>query len=90
MTSKQKTPPPTTRAQQPVPAEEGATPPTLSTLRKILAGQRAKQPHAGKVQVEDLYPPRGADDDSSDELEPAGCDASARARDVEWTLRLMS
>lgn len=66
-----------------------------STLRpavqKILAGQRAKQGEAERVQVSDLYPQRSVGED------PSGSDADSTdserakwARHVEWTLRLMS
>lgn len=84
MTNKQ-TPPET---QSPSVQNSSALRPAV---QKILAGQRAKQGEAERVQVADLYPQRSVDEDPS--AAEGGSTDSERAkwaRHVEWTLRLMS
>lgn len=60
-------------------------------VQKILAGQRAKQCEAERVQVADLYPQRSADEDPPEsDADRPDSEPAKWARHVEWTLRLMS
>lgn len=63
-------------------------------VQKILAGQRAKQSEAERVQVADLYPQRSAGEDAhesdADGADSVDSESAKWARHVEWTLRLMS
>lgn len=80
---------PTTRAHQAV-ADDKKAGRTDSTLRKILAGQRAKQAaDADQVERTAAADPRreGSSDGKRDD---AGERDAEWARHVEWTLRLMS
>lgn len=85
---------PTTRAHQAVADDKKAGGRTDSTLRKILAGQRAKQASdADKAKTERTAAadPRreGSSDAPRDDAKTSERDAEW-ARHVEWTLRLMS
>jgi hypothetical protein len=86
---------PTTRAHQAV-ADDKKAGRTDSTLRKILAGQRAKQAEdanknrgAGPDPRRDDPRREGSSDAKHDGDKPGERDAEW-ARHVEWTLRLMS